>query len=107
MPALPARPLAAMSELVVLFPVRNLELRARRTLNIARTSNLEAYLGQFVGEIRDNKCIHCTRGSGPWVGCVVVETLLNGSCCNCYYNNEGPRYSLRKFRPVLVLLWLC
>ena len=106
MPVLPVRPLATMTELNALLLVRNPVLRAGHTLNIGRTSNLEAYLGQFIGEIHDDddECRHCTRGSGPWVGYVTVDTLLSGSCYNCHYNNEGPRCSLRKFRPVSVLL---
>ena len=56
-----------MTELNALLPVRNPVLRAGHMLNIGRTSNLEAYLGQFIGEIRDddNKCRHYIRGSRP------------------------------------------
>ena len=95
-----------MTKLNILLPVRNPVLRARYILNISQTSNLEAYLGQFIGEIRDNnnEYRHYIRGSGPWVSDITVNTLLSGSCYNCYYNNKGPRYSLHKFRPVSVLL---
>jgi hypothetical protein len=95
LPALPARPTQAMAALALLPPRRRPVLRAGRTTNPARPSNLEAELGQIVGQARNFQCAHCTRGSGVWTVCVVVPGFFHGSCANCHYGSEGARCSFR------------
>ncbi|PMD15361.1 hypothetical protein NA56DRAFT_650279, partial [Hyaloscypha hepaticicola] len=52
LPALPAQPTRTMAALALLPPRRRAVLRAGRTTNPARPSNLEAELGQIVGQAR-------------------------------------------------------
>ncbi|PMD26943.1 hypothetical protein NA56DRAFT_641570 [Hyaloscypha hepaticicola] len=85
-----------MDALALLPPRRRPVLRAGRTTNPTRPSNLEAELGQIVGQARNLRpCIYCTRGQGVWTVCVVVPGFFRGSCANCYYGSEGTRCSLR------------
>jgi hypothetical protein len=83
--------------------VRNAPIRQGRTLNLARSSNMEAYLGQLTGQENATPCMHCgQKSAGIWTRCVSVEGFFLGSCANCHYNNEGVRCSLRMyFGPVL------
>ena len=98
LPALPARPTQAMDALALLPPRRRPVVRAGRTTNPTRPSNLEAELGQIVGQARNLRpCVHCTRGQGVWMVCVVVAGFFGGSCANCHYGSEGARCSLRKY----------
>jgi hypothetical protein len=98
LPPLPARPTQAMGALALLPPRRRPVLRAGRTTNPTRPSNLEAELGQIVGQARNLRpCVHCIRGQGVWTVCVVVAGFFGGSCANCHYGSEGARCSLRKY----------
>ncbi|KAE9367799.1 hypothetical protein N431DRAFT_429112 [Stipitochalara longipes BDJ] len=89
-----------MTALSLLAPRRVPVLRAGRATNQTRGSNLEAELGQFVGQVQTPGCTHCARGFGVWTVCVAVPGFLNGSCANCHYGSEGKRCSLRKYIPI-------
>jgi hypothetical protein len=97
LPPLPANPTRAMVALSLLAARRVPVLRPGRTPNPARPSNLEAELGQFVGQARATECTHCAKESGVWTVCVVVAGFFGGSCANCHYGSEGGRCSLRKY----------
>jgi hypothetical protein len=60
-------------------------------LNYHRRSNVEAILGQVVGDEPPQPCKCCRKGYGPWETCVVLEGHLCGSCTNCWYNASGSR----------------
>ena len=59
------------------------------TLNMARAGNREAFTAQSVGAFAATPCGKCARGRGPWVGCVVAEGYLSGSCANCHFQAGG------------------
>ncbi len=87
-----------MTALAAMSPVRNPRTREGRTPKIhSRSANMEAYIGQIVGNVNRPQCSHCTNGSGVWASCITVEGYFNGSCANCHYNNEGVRCSFSKF----------
>lgn len=88
-----------MTRLAALPPLRAPALRAGRTTNPARPSNLEAEIGQMVGQVQPLGCTHCVGGSGTWTQCVVVPGFFGGSCANCHYGSEGSRCSFRKYLP--------
>ncbi|PMD18150.1 hypothetical protein NA56DRAFT_661438 [Hyaloscypha hepaticicola] len=77
LPALPAQPTRTMAALALLPPRRRAVLRAGRTTNPARPSNLEAELGQIVGQARIFRYIHCTRGQAVKV-LAARSALLRG-----------------------------
>jgi hypothetical protein len=104
MPALPPKATGAMTALSALVIVRNPDLRLDRTLNTTRPSNLEALLGQTVGQVNAVQCGHCQAGSGLWTECVSVAGFFSGSCANCHYGSEGARCSLRKYS--ITISWL-
>ena len=92
-----------MTALADMPPVRNAPICQGRTLNLAWSSNIEAYLGQLTGQENATLCMHCGhKSAGIWTRCVLVEGFFLGSCTNCHYNNKGVRCSLcMYFRPVL------
>jgi hypothetical protein len=97
-PALPARASAVMTALAALPSIRNPQLRKDRKLNLKRASNIEAYLGQLVGQENGVSCTHCSQKSaGSWTQCVSVAGYFQGSCANCHYNNEGIRCGFRTY----------
>ncbi|PMD18111.1 hypothetical protein NA56DRAFT_648259 [Hyaloscypha hepaticicola] len=95
LPVLPAQPTRTMAALALLPPRRRVVLRAGRTTNPARPSNLEAELGQIVSQTRVFRCIHYTRGQGVWTVCVVVPDYFRENCTNYHYSSEGTRCSFR------------
>ena len=58
-------------------------------LNMVRAGNREAFAVQSVGALAATPCGKCARGRGPWVGCVVAEGYLSGSCANCHFQAGG------------------
>lgn len=88
-------PSAAFTALAAMPPLRVANLRRERAMDLGRTSNREAFLGQCVGVASATPCGHCARSLGPWDSCVVVAGQFGGSCANCHFNNEGRRCSLR------------
>ena len=103
-PMLPINRTAVMEALAARPTVRNAVLRSNdRAVNLSRPSNIEAMLGQMVGDISNPACEHCSRSrpSGLWTSCVIVEGFFGGSCANCHYNNMAPRCSLRKLQAIL------
>jgi hypothetical protein len=74
---------------------RHADPRTSKTLELQRSSNREAYLAQCVGAVQIASCKSCSKGHGPWKGCVVVAGYLKESCANCHYNGEGQRCSFR------------
>ena len=72
--ALLARPTATMTTLAAKPSLRNPQVRQGCIPNLARPSNLEAYLGQLIGEVNEVVCTHCgQRGAGVWIECVSVK----------------------------------
>jgi hypothetical protein len=96
LPRLPAHPTRNMYMLSAMPPVRTAEIRNGRTLTTTRPSNLEALLGQIVGQVNSVRCTHCAGGAGVWSECVSVPGFFGMSCSNCHYGSEGSRCSLRK-----------
>lgn len=100
LPALPARPTVAMGVLSAM-PVqraatdRPTRIQAGQLPDLTRKTNLEAYLGQMVGQISVASCTHCTNNHGPWTLCVTVPGQFIGSCANCHFGSQGTRCSLR------------
>ena len=74
---------------------RHAEPRTSKTLELQRSSNREAYLAQCVGAVQTASCKSCSKGHGPWKGCVVIAGYLKESYANCHYNGEGQRCSFR------------
>jgi hypothetical protein len=68
-----------MVALSSLPPVRAATGRPGRTVNRARSANIEAELAQIVGTINATLCSYCVSGSGPWALCVSVAGRLSGS----------------------------
>jgi hypothetical protein len=99
MPQLPPRPTRAMVALAAINPQRAPVLRPGRTVTTNRPTNLEAYYGQYTGQVNASGCTHCAGGSGPWTLCVSVAGHFRGSCANCHYGTEGAPCSLRKYNP--------
>src|SRR5205814_3012211 len=64
-------------------------------LNMVRAGNREAFAIQSVGALAATPCGKCARGHGPWVGCVVAEGYLSGSCANCHFQAGGTSCTLR------------
>ncbi|KAI9646436.1 hypothetical protein NHQ30_004428 [Ciborinia camelliae] len=95
LPALPPRPTSNMSILAQLRVRRDPKIRPGVTLRSARSSNMEAWLAQFVGKVNTPPCSHCFGWAGPFVKCVSVSRMLGGSCANCHYGGVGQRCSLR------------
>jgi hypothetical protein len=79
-PDLPALSTAVMNALTALPTVRNAVVRASRTANTRRPSNLEALLGQMVGTIRPG-CTHCTRATRGVGGLCYSRWILWGQLC--------------------------
>lgn len=96
MPPLPARASRTMTRLYAFPPVRASVVREGRTVNSTRPSNMEALLGQVVGQVNPTACTHCAGGAGVWTLCVSVNGFFAGSCANCHYGSEGVRCSLRQ-----------
>ena len=108
-PDLPEPTTIVMEELHARPALRQPQQRtADRIINLARTSNMEALLGQMVGA-EGGGCTHCTRArpAGPWDLFVTVDGVSGGSCVNCHYNNEGSRCSVRKSTAYLQPLKTC
>jgi hypothetical protein len=87
-----SRAITAFSQM---HAVRRADARTSKTLELQRSSNREAYLAQCVGAVQTASCKSCSKGHGPWKGCVVVAGYLKESCANCHYNGEGQRCSFR------------
>jgi hypothetical protein len=90
----------SIEALAALPELRPVTYRSGRTLKTGRTANEEAFLGQSRGSQRigPSACKHCKakKQGGPFTSCVVVAGLFGGSCCNCHYNSETGRCSLRQ-----------
>ncbi|KAH8585550.1 hypothetical protein B0O99DRAFT_148295 [Bisporella sp. PMI_857] len=82
--------------------VRPLVLRDGRELklNPEKDSGLRNYRSALVtqrGTLQSAPCSHCRppNPSGPFQGCIVLESFQKGSCTNCTYSGGGSRCSLR------------
>jgi hypothetical protein len=55
--------------------------------------NCEAALMHIKGTVVKPPCDCCARGSGPFLGCVVVSPAAcgHGECANCHYNHKSTR----------------
>jgi hypothetical protein len=98
LPDLPAKATRAMgvlhSKTALRTPVpRELSI----SINTSRSSNLEAYLMQAVGDWRDDACKNCKKDDGPWVGCVALDGFFGDSCANCHFNSMDQRCSFRTY----------
>ncbi len=63
--ALLACPTTTMITLTAKPSLQNPQVYQGRILNLARPLNLEAYLGQLIGEVNEVTCTHCgQRGAG-------------------------------------------
>ncbi|KAI9654007.1 MAG: hypothetical protein M1829_001102 [Trizodia sp. TS-e1964] len=94
-PAMPSRPTMAMRVLTAWTRLRNPEQRSAEGLNLGPNANLEAVLLQIVGIKNEPGCRHCRRGNGKFVLCCSVPSVVEGSCGNCHWGNEGSCCSLR------------
>ena len=86
-----------MTALAALPPARNPTTRPGRNARLNRDANIEANLAQITGQVNVPECAHCAWRNGVFALCVSAAGQLNGSCANCYYNNEGVRCSLREY----------
>ncbi len=97
-PALPEKHTVAMTALAALPLARNpCEYTGYMPKIAAYAANIEAFLGQIVSVINGTQYKHYKNRSGVWVLYVLVKGYFYSSYVNCYYNNKGVCYSLRKF----------
>lgn len=63
-----------------------------------KRQNVEALRVQTVGQEAGDPCLHCRRGEGPFVGCVIAHECANimPQCANCHWGAQGERCSLYK-----------
>ncbi len=96
-----------INELKELPAQRNICLKAGQSnhglTQKQRASYMVAGAAYIVGNPATEPCKQCTRGVGPFVGCVVVGGLrkngsrfLLGACANCLYGDHGGSCSFRK-----------
>ncbi|KAK4615839.1 hypothetical protein CLAFUW4_10527 [Fulvia fulva] len=62
----------------------------QRTFNAECPKMRRAAALQMVGMMQKKKCDHCTRGLGPFRGCVVLTGFARGACANCLYSSRMP-----------------
>lgn len=75
--------------------VREVFLREEKELNLQRSANVEAILGQSRGEIEEEECNGCAESGGSFTDCVTVEGILQGICTNCHFGSRGVKCSFR------------
>lgn len=65
---------------------------------IIKRQNVEALRIQTVGQEVEDPCLHCRRGEGPFVGCVIANEYADvmPQCANCHWGAQGERCSLYK-----------
>ncbi|KAI9371863.1 hypothetical protein BJX61DRAFT_543265 [Aspergillus egyptiacus] len=88
-----------LKKLMAMAPAREVIARSSfdpKHADWTHGASREALLAQFVGTSQDPECSHCSRGAGPFVGCVVVRGKFGGACANCLFINKGDRCSVRK-----------
>jgi Protein of unknown function (DUF3716) len=71
------------------------EGRSTQTMNITRTQNQDAILGQSRGEVVEQACDECVGGFGLFTECVTAtakgKAVGKGACMNCLYGSEAKR----------------
>ena len=71
------------------------EGRSAQTMNITRTQNQDAILGQSRGEVQAQACDECVNGFGLFTECVTAtakgKAVGKGACMNCLYGSEAKR----------------
>ena len=90
----------ACKKLVELEKLQEIAVRldlTEKSLSTGRVQNIEAMLGYSRGRIMEEPCDECALGKRPFVRCVVVDGLFQGSCVWCHYNSMGKDCS---FRPI-------
>lgn len=76
--------------------VRDVFLRWERDMNMQRSVNVEAILGQSRGEMEGEECVGCAGGLGLFTSCITVEGMFSGSCTNCHFGSKGAKCSFRQ-----------
>ena len=76
--------------------VRDVFLREERDMNLSRSANVEAILGQSRGKIEEEECEGCAEGMGLFTFCVTVEGMFKGSCTNCHFGSKASGCSFRQ-----------
>lgn len=85
-----------MRNLTAMPNVRGVGVR-RDPLIDRRSVNRKAVLGQSVEtlKIEPQACDHCRNGVEPFVDCVVIEGMFDGSCAHCHHDSERYRCNFR------------
>ena len=74
---------------------KDIKQRKEKDFNFAKKAdNIEAALAYIAGDIAVTSCSKYSRGSGPFVLYIVLNSFFDRACSNCRYNREGSAYSL-------------
>ena len=46
-------------------------------------------MGYTRGMVHPEACIECQGDKKPFVQCIVIEGMFQGSCVGCHYNSQG------------------
>ncbi|KAK3940330.1 hypothetical protein QBC46DRAFT_408434 [Diplogelasinospora grovesii] len=94
-------------ELLTLARVRDVTFnqewleRSRAGFTATQKTDITSLLIQVTGTPAAKPCVYCSRGLGPYVGCMLVaptasaklKTSITG-CANCFYKNQQAKCSL-------------
>ena len=77
---------------------RPASLKAGKHYNLDRYGNDEAALAYSRGSEPIRECTTCSKGSGIFEKCIVLNGVFKRFCCSCHYNSKRRRCSLRSLR---------